>query len=382
MKNIAILGSTGSIGRNTLDVIEQLGDDFNVYGIAARTQIERLAQQVVDHNPRLLALADESDVGEIRSLIGDNKVEIITGEKALTKIAQDPEVDVVVNALVGAIGLKATLAALEAGKTVALANKESIVMAGPLVMVAAANNDGLLIPIDSEHSAVLQCFRGENPGQVNKLILTASGGPFRDTPKEKFPYITPEQALEHPNWDMGPKITIDSASMMNKGLEVIEAHYLFNLQPERIQVVIHPQSVIHSMVEFVDGSIKAQLSLPDMRIPIQYSLTYPDRISAQFVANDLVEIGSLQFEAPDLQRFPCLKLAYDALDAGIGYPTVLNAANEVAVEAFLSRNVTFDRIPVLIEKTLQNYKPPALFDLDAVLKADRWGREWAYSLIK
>jgi 1-deoxy-D-xylulose-5-phosphate reductoisomerase len=287
MKNIAILGSTGSIGQNTLDVIAQLGDDYRVHSLAAKTQVEKLAEQARLYHPRQLAIGGNDGVSEeLRRLTGAEEVALFAGDDTLVELAQDPEVDVVVNALVGAVGLRATLAALQADKVVALANKESIVMAGSLVMEAASGSEGLLIPIDSEHSAVLQCLRGENPNQVGLLILTASGGPFLRTPYDRFAELTPEEALKHPNWEMGQKITIDSATMMNKGLEVIEAHYLFSLPPDRIQVVIHPQSVVHSLVEFIDGSLKAQLSMPDMRIPIQYALTYPDRQPAEFVQND------------------------------------------------------------------------------------------------
>ncbi len=376
MKNIAILGSTGSIGRNTLEVITQLGKEYRVYSLAARTQVELLAEQVRYFKPRQLAIADPGGEDEIRALLGTNSFDLLSGEDALVQLAQAPETDVVVNALVGAIGLRATLAALQAGKIVALANKESIVMAGHLVMEAVAESEGLLVPIDSEHSAVLQCLRGEDPEQVKRLILTASGGPFLRRALKDFEVIKPEDALQHPNWKMGPKITVDSATLMNKGLEVIEAHYLFNLAPERIQVVIHPQSVIHSLVEFIDGSLKAQLSTPDMRIPIQYALTYPERQSAEFVTTNLVEIGSLDFEAPDFDRFPCLNLAYESLKKGEGYPTVLNAANEVAVEAFLSGRLAFNQIADLIKAVFKAFKPLETLDLDTVLEVDRWARQW------
>lgn len=382
MKNIVILGSTGSIGQNTLEVIDRLGDDYRVHSLTAKSQVERLAEQVRKYHPQQIAIGDSSSEEEMRSLLKGNDVKIIAGDEALVELVLDPDVDIVVNALVGAIGLRATLAALGAGKVVALANKESIVMAGSLVMETVAEFEGLLIPIDSEHSAVLQCLRGEDPKQVMRLILTASGGPFLKTPLDKFSAISPDEALKHPNWQMGPKITVDSATMMNKGLEIIEAHYLFNLPPERIQVVIHPQSVVHSLVEFVDGSLKAQLSMPDMRIPIQYALTYPDRQPAEFVHNDLVDIGSLHFEAPDFKRFPCLKLAYNSLEAGNGYPTVLNAANEMAVEAFLSHRISFNKIPLLVEAALDAFKPPSEHDLESILEMDRWAREWTQEQLR
>lgn len=381
MKNIAVLGATGSIGRNTLEVITQLGKEYQVHSLAARSQLELLAEQVRYFQPHLVAVADPASEPEIRDLLGANSVELLSGEEALVELAEDPQVDVVVNALVGSIGLKATLAALEAGKVVALANKESIVMAGHLVMRAVATGEGLLVPIDSEHSAILQCLRGENPGQVKRLILTASGGPFLRKAFDEFAAVTPEDALKHPNWKMGPKITVDCSTLMNKGLEVIEAHYLFSLPPDRIQVVIHPQSVVHSLVEFVDGSLKAQLSAPDMRIPIQYALTYPERQTADFVTTDLIEIGSLDFEAPDPERFPCLNLAYKSLEMGDGYPTVLNAANEIAVEAFLSKKLVFNQISALIEEALSAFHPPPSLDLDNVLMVDRWARDWCQSRI-
>lgn len=382
MKNVAILGSTGSIGCSTLDVIHRLGGDYRVHSLAARSQLQLLAEQVKMFAPQRIAVPDESAKEEIRSYLSGNSVMIQMGNEALVELVKDPEVDIVVNALVGSIGLKATLAALEADKIVALANKESIVMAGHLVMELVAEKEGLLIPIDSEHSAILQCLRGEDPEGIKRLILTASGGPFLRTPIEYFPEITPDEALCHPNWNMGPKITTDSATMMNKGLEVIEAHYLFNLPPEKINVVIHPQSVVHSLVEFVDGSIKAQLCQPDMRVPIQYAITYPKRIAADFVVNDLVQVGSLDFEMPDFQRFPCLNLAYEALKKGIGYPTVLNAANEVAVQSFLNHSLHFHCIPILIRDALEAFDPPLTSDLDSILKIDRWTRQWCEEKIK
>ncbi|MBU0517830.1 1-deoxy-D-xylulose-5-phosphate reductoisomerase [bacterium] len=382
MKNVVVLGSTGSIGCSTLDVISSLENNFNVYALAARSQIDLITEQALKFKPKRIGLADESSAAGLVAKLGQNSLELVTGETALVDLAQDSEADIVVNALVGAVGLKATLAALKAGKVVALANKESIVMAGTLVMEAVAESDGWLVPIDSEHSAILQCLRGEAPKQVSKLLLTASGGPFLRRPKERFAAITPEEALKHPNWKMGPKISIDSATMMNKGLEVIEAHYLFNLPPEKIEVIVHPQSIIHSMVEYVDGSIKAQLSQPDMRVPIQYALTYPDRYEANFVATDMTKVGSLSFEAADLERFPCLRLSYEALQSGNGYPTVLNAANEIAVEAFLHKEITFNDIPALVEKTLDEFKPPVVFDLESILEIDDWARRECSKAIK
>lgn len=375
MKNVVVLGSTGSIGRSTLEVIDRLGPEYRVWGLAAKSNLELLSQQARQHRPRKLAIPDRNSETHLLGHLNGHPVDLLCGDEALVNLAADPGGDVVVNALVGGVGLKATLAALEAGKIVALANKESIVMAGKLVMETAASH-GTLIPVDSEHSAVHQCLRGEQAQQVENLILTASGGPFLRREASSFAAITPEEALKHPNWSMGPKITVDSATLMNKGLEIIEAHYLFGLAPEKIKVVIHPQSVVHSLVEFIDGSFKAQLSLPDMRIPIQYALTYPERRPAQYVSTDLARIGSLDFEAPDYRRFPCLQLAYRALEKGKGYPAVLSAANEVAVQAFLEGRLAFNRIPRLIEAALEAFKGLSELNLSTILEADAWAREW------
>ncbi|MCX6640098.1 MAG: 1-deoxy-D-xylulose-5-phosphate reductoisomerase [bacterium] len=376
MKNIVILGSTGSIGRNTLDVIDHLGPEYRVHSLAAKSSVDLLIEQALRFKPRKVAILNSHDRKAVSQRLRDPSVEVLTDEEALVSLASDPEADIVVNALVGAIGLRATLKALSAGKIVALANKESIVMAGHLVMEAVANSDGLLIPIDSEHSAILQCLRGEIPDEIKTLILTASGGPFLRRPESSFAAITTEEALQHPNWQMGPKITVDSATLMNKGLEVIEAHYLFDLPPEQIKILVHPESVVHSLVEFVDGSIKAQLSLPDMRIPIQYALTYPERLPASFVATDLTKIATLHFEEPDYQRFPCLNLAFQALKSGNGYPTVLNAANEMAVTAFLANQLAFIQISGFIQEALNEIAPPATLDLAGILNVDRWTRTW------
>ncbi len=381
MKRVVILGSTGSIGTSTLDVIRNLGADFQVLGLAAKSRLEVLARQANDFQVQRIAIADSEDERDLRRYLNGYPVEILSGEEALAQIAGDAEADIVVNALVGGIGLRATLTALQAGKTVALANKESIVMAGRLINRAQQNFGGKLVPIDSEHSAVHQCLRGENAREVKRLILTASGGPFLRRKRESFPSITPEEALLHPKWQMGPKISVDSATLMNKGLEIIEAHYLFCLPPEAIEVVIHPQSVIHSLVEFVDGSIKAQLSMPDMRLPIQYALTYPDRFAAHYIDTDLVRIGSLDFETPDFKRFPCLRLAYEALRMGEGYPAVLSAANEIAVQSFLEKKLAFDRIPSVIEAALQAFSPPQITEIEDVIQVDLWAREYAHTLI-
>jgi 1-deoxy-D-xylulose-5-phosphate reductoisomerase len=382
MKRVVILGSTGSIGTSTLSVIRNLGAEFQVLGLAAKSRIELLARQASDFQVQRLAIAEQADVADLRRCLNGYPVEILCGAEALARMAGDAEADIVVNALVGGIGLRATLTALQAGKIVALANKESIVMAGRLIIQAQQEYGGTLVPIDSEHSAVHQCLRGEDTREVKKLILTASGGPFLRRTSDSFQSITPEEALLHPNWQMGPKITVDSATLMNKGLEIIEAHYLFSLPPEAIEVVIHPQSVIHSLVEFVDGSIKAQLSLPDMRLPIQYALTYPERFVAHYTDTDLARIGSLEFETPDYDRFPCLKLAYEALRMGEGYPAVLSAANEVAVQAFLDKKLAFDRIPSVIEAALRDFSPPYISTIEDVIQVDRWARDYARTVIE
>ncbi|MDZ7362104.1 MAG: 1-deoxy-D-xylulose-5-phosphate reductoisomerase [candidate division KSB1 bacterium] len=376
MKRLTILGSTGSIGVNCLNVVETHAGEFEVAYLAAHANVALLHQQAQRFRPRAVVVVQppaERNWMERFKKIG---VEFLTGAAALVEIAGATDVEVVVNAIVGAAGLPATRQALQKGRTVALANKETLVVAGELITATARKHGGVLIPIDSEHSAVWQCLVGESRQRIEKLVLTASGGPFRQRPKDDFAGITVAEALNHPNWTMGRKITIDSATLMNKGLEVIEAHWLFEVAVDRIHVVIHPQSIIHSMVEFVDGSIKAQLGVPDMRVPIQYALTYPDRLPNEFPRLNFQQWRQLDFHEPDLEKFMCLRLAYEALREGGTAPAVLNAANEEAVHAFLAETIRFDRIPHLIDSALQKHQNHRQADFDGVLAADRWARDF------
>ncbi|MCI0698273.1 1-deoxy-D-xylulose-5-phosphate reductoisomerase [candidate division KSB1 bacterium] len=374
MKRLVILGSTGSIGTNCLNVVEAHPDEFEIGYLATHSNVDLLYQQAQRFRPRVVAAVQPPQERDWVTPFTKLGIEYLTGAAALAEIAAAPDVDVVVNAVVGAAGLPATLRALRQGHTVALANKETLVVAGELVTAEAVKNDGLLIPIDSEHSALWQCLVGEARHRIETLILTASGGPFRQRPKEEFAKITVAEALNHPNWTMGRKITIDSATLMNKGLEVIEAHWLFAVPVDRLRVLIHPQSIIHSMVEFVDGSIKAQLGVPDMRLPIQYALTYPDRLPNQFPRMDFAFSRRLDFYEPDFEKFVCLRLAYEALREGGTAPAVLNAANEEAVQAFLREAIRFDQIPHLVDRALQQHQNHRQADFDDVLAADRWAR--------
>ncbi len=351
MVNIAVLGSTGSIGRSTLEVIAASPERFRARALTAHRNVELLREQIQRFRPEVVAVPDAAIASALRDLV-DHTTVVLSGEAGLVEAATRPDVDIVVSALVGFAGLTPTLRAIEAGKHIALANKETLVVGGALVMEAVRKHGVHLLPVDSEHSAILQCLQGEDRASVTRLILTASGGPFRNLPCEELPHVTPAQALAHPTWRMGSKVTIDSATMMNKGLEVIEAYWLFGLPHERIEVVVHPQSVIHSMVEFVDGSVKAQLGVPDMKIPIQYALTYPARGVSVSQRLDLAAVGSMTFFPPDMGRFPCLGLAFEALRTGGTAPAVLNAANEVAVELFLEGKIGFQGIPAMIEEAL------------------------------
>lgn len=379
-KNIAILGSTGSIGRNSLSVINNLSDRFNVTYLSTNTNIELLQNQITQFKPRGVVVLDETRAPALRLIVG-NSVEILTGREGLLEIVRRDDVDVVVNSLVGFAGLKPTIEAIKHRKNIALANKETLVIAGQLVTSLAREYGVSLLPIDSEHSAILQCLAGEQWQRIAKIILTASGGPFLNMPKEEFASITVEKALNHPNWKMGNKITIDCATMMNKGLEVIEAHWLFDMPTEHIDVVIHPQSIIHSMVEFIDGSIKAQLGVPDMKIPIQYALTYPDRIQLNGSRVDFPKLHMLTFFTPDREKFRCLQLAYDAIALGGTAPAIMNAANEVAVQAFLERKISFQRIPELIEKALVKQTNHLSPDLEYTFQSDHKTREYVRTLI-
>jgi 1-deoxy-D-xylulose-5-phosphate reductoisomerase len=382
MKRLAILGSTGSIGQNALAVVAEHPQEFRVVGLAAGKNVGVLAEQIRAVRPDQVSVQDESVARDLReSLAGHPLVEILVGPEGAVSVATAPEADLVVSAMVGAVGLEPTLAAVEAGKTVALANKETLVAAGPLVMSAVVARGAALIPVDSEHSAIFQALEGQRREEVRRLWLTASGGPFRTWPKEKLATATPSQALKHPNWDMGAKITIDSATMMNKALEVIEASVLFGLPVSQIEVCIHPQSIIHSLVEFVDGSVLAQLGWPDMRLPIAYALTYPRRLPMNSEPLDLGKVAQLTFERPDFERFPALRLGYQAAETGGTMPAVLNAANEVAVAAFLNGLLPFPGITRVVEETMAAHTPGPLKNLAQVLAVNNWAREHAQDLV-
>jgi 1-deoxy-D-xylulose-5-phosphate reductoisomerase len=377
MKRVAILGSTGSIGRSALDVLRGLGPDYELVGLSANTQWELLAEQIAEFAPRRAVLASAAHLPALAERVGSRRVELAAGPDAVAALAADPEVDIVVNAVVGACGLEPAFAALCAGTTVALANKECMVMAGAVLNRTAAASGAQIIPVDSEHSAIFQALHAGRPAEVRAVWITASGGPFRELPADALRQVTPEQALQHPNWDMGPKITIDSATMMNKALEVVEAKWLFGLAVEQIRVVVHPQSIVHSMVEFVDGSTIAQLGLPDMRVPIQYALTYPERRPSPVPAADLTKVGRLDFASPDLERFPALALGYRAAEVGGTMGAVLNAANEVAVAAFLERRMPFTDIPRVVADVMDRHEPLTDPSPAQILECDRWARQEA-----
>lgn len=378
-RNIAILGSTGSIGQSSLEVMRNFPGQFRPAYLATNTNIELLQKQIIEFKPKGVAVLDRSRASALRAAVAGH-IEILSGNEGLEEIVSRDDVDVVISALVGFAGLKPTIAAITRGKTIALANKETLVVAGELMTSLIKECGAQLIPVDSEHSAILQCLLGEDPDQIARLILTASGGPFLNTPREAFSSITVEAALNHPNWKMGNKITIDSATLMNKGLEVIEAHWLFDLPPERIEVVIHPQSIIHSMVEFVDGSVKAQMGLPDMKLPIQFALTYPRRSPMDGARIDFPKLRSMTFFEPDRAKFRCLQLAFDALSLGGTAPTVLNAANEVAVGAFLKGRIRFDRIPAIIDRALSEHSIRLSPGLQDIVEADRHTRSFVGTL--
>jgi 1-deoxy-D-xylulose-5-phosphate reductoisomerase len=380
-RRIAILGSTGSVGVQALDLIARFADRFEVVALAAGRNGDLLAQQIRTHRPRLVGIEDERRRHDLLPAAREVGCEVMTGAVGIDAVAGHSEADVVLSAIVGAAGLRPTYHALRNGRCVALANKESLVMAGSLMCRTAVETGGQLIPVDSEHSALHQCLRGESIDEVRKLILTASGGPFRTTPLEKLAEVTPEQALKHPVWDMGRKISIDSATLMNKGLEVIEAHWLFGVSAERIDVVLHPQSYVHSMVELVDGSLICQMGLPDMRGPIQYALAYPDRFAGPVPPLDIAEKGPLEFAPVDRQRFPCLDLAYAALVAGGTAPAVLNGANEIAVQAFLEGKIGYLGIPRLVEEVLERHRPRKVDTIDDVKECDRWSRQAAEEIL-
>jgi len=380
MKKILILGSTGSIGENTLNVIRNFPERFQVSGLTVNTRIDILELQIKEFLPQFVVVKNKLQAKELRRRI-DTKTKIFSGDEGLIEAASNTDYDIMISAVVGFACLAPTIEAIKRQKRIALANKETLVAAGELVKNLVEKHNAEIIPVDSEHSAIFQCLRGENPAEVEKLILTASGGPFRETGKDEFREVTVEDALNHPNWKMGNKITIDSATMMNKGLEVIEAHWLFNLPRTKIDVVIHPQSIIHSMVQFVDGSVKAQMGLPDMKLPIQYALTYPERLQNDFPRTSLPEISNLTFSEPDLNKFECLKLAYETLDTGGTAPCTLNAANEIAVDKFLKKEIKFSDIPALIYSALghfDNHKNP---ELEAIIDQDKETRRYVTSLV-
>jgi 1-deoxy-D-xylulose-5-phosphate reductoisomerase len=381
MRTIALLGSTGSIGLSTLDLVRRFPDRFRVHGLVAGENLTRLVSQIKEFSPRCVAIKNEKDVPRLRKLLRSNRVEVFCGQRGATAVSTAHDVDVVVAAIVGGAGLVPTLAAVRAGKEIALANKEALVMAGEIFVKAAKQKGVRLLPVDSEHSAIFQCLQGNRRDEVDKLILTASGGPFLRTPLKQLHQVTVAQALKHPNWKMGRKITIDSATMMNKGLEVVEARWEFDMDPQRIEVVIHPQSVVHSMVRYQDGAIIAQLGIPDMRIPIAYALAYPHRLKGGWKPLELTRQGELSFLSVDSQRYPALQLAYDALKEGGSMSAVLNASNEVAVAAFLEQKIGFRDIHRLIDKTMQDHVPRRPKEVDEILEVDRWAREKAMSLI-
>ena len=384
-RGVAILGSTGSIGCNTFRVLEALGPEkFRVVALAAGRNVRVLVEQIVRHQPDLVSVENESVREQLKAeLIARNCSVplIVTGEKGLVAVATHPEADCLVSATVGAVGFVPTLRALEAGKRVALANKETLVMAGELMTRAAEKSGAEILPVDSEHNALHQCLRGETVSEVRRIILTASGGPFRTRDKAAIQSATVAEALQHPTWNMGAKITIDSATLMNKGLEVIEAHWLFGFGADEISIVVHPESIVHSLIEMVDGSVIAQMGITDMRHAIQYALTYPDRYNSELAPLDLARLSSLHFEEPDLERFPCISLAYRALRTGGTLPAAMNAANEEAVQAFIKERISFADIPQVIQGVMDEHRTRDVKDLDAVVDADRSARAAAHLAI-
>ncbi len=387
MKSISILGSTGSIGVNTLKTVEHLGD-FRVVALAAGSNVEVLAEQIEKFQPELVAVKNETCAEELLRKITDSKSqitnlpEILVGEAGLIAVATHEKAEIVVSATVGAVGFVPTLRAIEAGKRIALANKETLVMAGELMTKAAEKSGAEILPVDSEHNALHQCLRGEIFGEVKRLILTASGGPFRTKSKEEIENATIAEALNHPNWKMGDKITIDSATLMNKGLEVIEARWLFGFEADKISVIVHPQSIVHSLIEMVDGSIIAQLGVTDMKHAIQYALTYPKRQKNCLEPLDLARLSQLNFEEPDLEKFPCLALAYKALRIGGTMPAVLNAANEIAVQAFLDNKIKLSDIPRIIESVMNEHETQNVSSLETILETDAWARKEAREILQ
>jgi len=382
MKKLIIFGSTGSIGTNTLNIVSQFPECFQVVGLTAGWNGDKLEQQMREFRPRIVSLATEQAATDLRRRCRDLKTEILWGLEGAIAVATHPEADLAVSGIVGAAGLVPTLSAIKAGKDVALANKETMVMAGEMIRQEAILHGVRILPVDSEHSAIFQALAGHRREDVRRIILTASGGPFLDTPLSKRRKVTPREAVRHPNWNMGAKISVDSATLMNKGLEVIEARWLFDFPPERIDILIHRQSIIHSMVEYVDGSVMAQMGIPDMRGPIAYALNYPERLPLNLKPLDLVEVGALTFMRPNPRKFPCLGMAYQALRIGGTMPCVLNAANEEAVSAFLKEQIGFLEIPKVIQKTVETHDPQKVTCLEDVINADGWAREKARQYVK
>ncbi|GAB6098861.1 1-deoxy-D-xylulose-5-phosphate reductoisomerase [Halanaerocella petrolearia] len=377
MKKVSILGATGSIGTQTLEVIDNVDKEISVVAITANNSVDLLAQQADKFDVKYAVIMNQERVDELQNKLSGTSTTVLTGLEGLIEVATLKEIDLVINSVVGAIGVKPTLAAIRAGKDVGLANKETLVTAGSIVTAEAKKQEVQLLPVDSEHNAIFQALQGEESKNIEKIILTASGGPFRESTKQELEKVTIEDALDHPNWDMGGKITIDSATLMNKGLEVIEAKWLFDLTFDEIDVVVHPQSIIHSLVEFSDHSMLAELGLPDMKVPIQYVLTYPDRNPNNLESLNLTQVGNLTFEEPRMDLFPCLKYAYKAGEVGGTMPAVLNAANEIAVGMFLNQQLKFVQIPKLISQVMSNHQVISNPSLDDILKADTWARQEA-----
>lgn len=389
MIGISILGSTGSIGVSTLDVIARHPDKYRVVALTANSNVDKIYQQCLEFKPQCVAMADAGKAEILAARLKDehSEIQVLSGINGLQQAAAHAEADQVMAAIVGAAGLLPTLAAVEKGKTMLLANKEALVVAGDLFIQAAAKSGAKVLPIDSEHNAIFQCMPNDYQGQglpnagIEKILLTASGGPFRQTSLVDLDKVTPEQACAHPNWDMGRKISVDSATMMNKGLEVIEACWLFNAKPEQIQVVVHPQSVVHSMVSYNDGSVLAQMGNPDMRTPIAHAMAWPDRIASGVAQLDIFQVAHLDFESPDFERFPCLKLCYQAIETGGTMPTILNAANEIAVEAFLNKQIRFTDIAAIIETTMRRLQAAEVESLAQLLDVDQQARAMAQAQV-
>lgn len=379
MKRIAILGSTGSIGTQALDVISSHSDLFEAYVLTAGNNYKLLIEQARHFQPEVVVIANEQYYDTVKSSLSDLPIKVYAGSEALCDVVQDENVDIVLAAMVGFAGLRPTINAIKAKKLIALANKETLVVAGELICRLAAENNVPILPVDSEHSAIFQCLEPGN--RIEKILLTASGGPFRNYSVEELKHVTKSQALAHPTWNMGAKITIDSATMMNKGFEVIEAKWLFGVTPDKIQVVVHPQSVIHSMVQFEDGAVKAQLGMPDMRLPIQYAFSYPQRLQSNFDRLSFFDIKNLTFEQPDVNRFSCLQLAYDAIQKGGNMPCIVNAANEIVNRAFIEDKIPFNRISEIIEQTMANVDFSESSELEVYLNTDKVARKYAESLI-